>query len=150
MDAYVFHKLFHFFDHCEWTSNRQEKCHSFIQPHAGRPWTGHDSPLVTRWAGGSTQIWLEFRLYYLLAVFLLIFTFLISKMGTIPDFLHRVLRIQRDGTLEGYTLEGQNVTFTTCQYNYKSTTCPAWNKMDMVLLRKTLFHNSQSFPLISI
>ena len=63
-------------------------------------------------------------------------------MGTIPDFLHRVLRIQRDGTLEGYTLEGQNVTFTTCQYNYKSTTCPAWNKMDMVLLRKTLFHSN--------
>lgn len=54
--------------------------------------------------GGSTQIWLEFRLYYLIAVFLLIFTFLISKMGTISDFLHRVLRIQRDGTLNVHSI----------------------------------------------
>ena len=60
---------------------------------------GNDSTLVTRWAGGSTQLWLESRLYYLLDVFLLTFQTLVFssvKWGQYLLFLHNVLGTQRD------------------------------------------------------
>lgn len=81
---------------------------------------GHDSTLVTRWAGGSTQLWLESRLYHLVHVFLLTFQTLVFSSVEWEQyliFLHNVLGIQREdafnvhSTLPGTHQKGKKMLY---------------------------------------